>query len=128
MILDKRRQAGKLLASAGFAIALTGSAFGWGAIAVDDAIDTHPDDVGYGYSTGHNSERAAVSAAMDECKGSGNEHCKPVLTFKACGAYATSKRKFGVGEGSTKERAEQAAMTACGQSSCEVVVSECEED
>jgi hypothetical protein len=123
----RHRSISTLLTSACFALALTGAAFGWGAIAVDDAIDTHPDDVGYGFSTGHNSEAAAASGALDECKDAGNESCKVVLTFKACGAYATSKRKFGVGEGSTKQRAEQAALIMCGQQSCQVVSAECDE-
>ena len=123
----QRRSVSTLLTSACFALALAGAAFGWGAIAVDDAIDTHPDDVGYGFSTGHNSEAAAASGALEECKGAGNDSCKVILTFKACGAYATSKRKFGVGEGSTKERAEQAALIMCGQQSCQVVSAECDE-
>ena len=65
----QRRSVSTLLTSACSALALTGAAFGWGAIAVDDAIDTHPDDVGYGFSTGHNSEAAAASGALEECKG-----------------------------------------------------------
>jgi hypothetical protein len=55
-----------------------------------------------------------------------NANCKAVLKFKACGALASLKQKFGVGEGPTKQAAEQVAMKACGQSACKVAASECE--
>jgi hypothetical protein len=114
----------KLLVSAGFAVALTGAAYAWGSIAVDDSyVD---DDIGYGYSTGHDTEAAASAAALEECKNSDNANCKVVLKFKACGALASLKRKFGVGEGTSKQLAEQVAMKACGQPACTVIASECE--
>jgi hypothetical protein len=114
----------KLLMSACFAVALTGATFAWGAIAVDDSYKD--DDIGYGYSTGHDTEAAAESGALAECKNSDNANCKAVLKFKACGALASLKQKFGVGEGPTKQAAEQVAMKACGQSACKVLASECE--
>jgi uncharacterized protein DUF4189 len=119
-----RRSTCKLLMSACFAVALTGAAYAWGSIAVDDSyVD---DDIGYGYSTGHDTEAAASAAALEECKNSDNANCKVVLKFKACGALASLKRKFGVGEGATKQAAEQAATKACAQSACKILVSECE--
>ena len=121
-----RHSALTLLAAACFAAALTGAAYAWGSIAVDDSyVD---DDIGYGYSTGHDTEAAASAAALEECKNSDNANCKVVLRFKACGALASLKRKFGVGEGSTKQQAEEVAMKTCGQSACTVLVSECEEN
>jgi hypothetical protein len=119
-----RHSALKLVTAAGFAIALTGAAFAWGSIAVDDSYED--DDIGFGYSTGHDTEAAASTGALEECKNSDNANCKVVLRFKACGALASVKRKFGVGEGSTKQQAEQLAMTACGQPACSIMASECE--
>jgi hypothetical protein len=116
----------KLLLAAGFAVALTGAAFAWGSVAVDDSYED--DDIGFGYSTGHDTEAAASAAALEECKNSDNAHCKVVLRFKTCGALAGLKRKFGVGEGSTKKQAEDLATKACGQSACAILVSECEEN
>jgi hypothetical protein len=119
-----RHSALKLLTAAGFAVALTGAACAWGSIAVDDSYED--DDIGFGYSTGHDTEAAASTGALDECKNSDNANCKVVLRFKACGALAGLKRKFGVGEGSTKPQAEQVAMKACGLSACTILASECE--
>jgi hypothetical protein len=121
-----RNSALRLLTAAGFALALTGAAFAWGSIAVDDSYED--DDIGFGYSTGHDTEAAASAGALEECKNSDNANCKVVLRFKACGALASLKRKFGVGDGSTKQQAEEVAMKTCGQSACTVLVSECEEN
>jgi len=112
-------------ASALFAVALTGSAFAWGAIAVDDEAGTHPDDVGYGYSSGHNSAAAARSGAMAECRKQGNTGCKVVLTFEHCGAYAASHRHYGIAEGSTAAAARREAVAACGPG-CQAVVANCD--
>ena len=115
----------RLLASVGLAVALSGAALAFGAIAVDDSY-ADDEDIGYGYSTGHDTEAAASSAALTECKNSDNAKCRPVLTYKACGALASLQRKFGTGEGATKQAAEQAAMKTCGQPACQILVSECE--
>jgi hypothetical protein len=120
-----RRSTTKLLTSAGFAVALTGSAFAWGAIAVDDSYED--DDIGYGYSTGYDTNTAASAGALEQCKNSDNANCKVVLVFKACGALVGLKNKFGVGEGATKQAAEQAAMKSCGPT-CTVLASECDGD
>lgn len=107
-------------------LALTSSVWAWGAIAVDDEAGTHPDDVGYGFSTGHNSEAAARSGALAECRKQGNSDCKVILTFRKCGAYATSHRYYGVAQGSSATEAQREAIAGCGQSSCKVVVVECD--
>ena len=114
-----------VVASALFAVALTGSALAWGAIAVDDEQGTHPDDVGYGFSSGHNSAAAARSGAMAECRKQGNTGCKVVLTFARCGAYAASHRHYGIAEGTSATAAGRDAVAACG-AGCKVVVGECE--
>jgi hypothetical protein len=112
--------------AAGVAAGTSGVAFGWGAIAVDDEYDRHADDVGFGYSSGHASEAAARAAAVRECHRSDNEDCRVVLTFRTCGAYAVSRRHFGVGEGWSVRQAERAALDTCAVSSCRVVVSDCD--
>jgi hypothetical protein len=94
-------------------------------IAVDDSY-ADDEDVGYGYSTGHATDAAASTGALEECKNSDNANCRVALTYKACGALASLKRKLGVGEGATKQVAEQAATKACAQSACKILVSECE--
>jgi len=123
--MRKHRSIPSLVLAAGLIAAATGAALGWGAIAVDDSMDTHPDDVGYGYSAGHNSEAAARSGAIRECKNSGNDSCKIALTYRTCGAYASSQRHYGVGEGSTESQARSAALQSCG-SGCKIIVAECE--
>ena len=116
-----------LVLAAALAVASATAALAWGAIAVDDEVGQQADDVGYGFSTGHDTEGEARRGAMAECRKSGNNSCKVVLTFKACGAYAASRRYYGVGEGSTKERAEQTAVQLCGRAACAVVISECDD-
>lgn len=98
------------------------SAFAIGAIAVDDSVgDTDP---GYGFVTGEDSESAAKSAALKQCKSSGNDNCKVVVWLKTCGAYASSKKFYGWGYGNTKAAAESMARDKC--STCKIVISECE--
>lgn len=106
--------------------AAPGAARAWGAIAVEDERGMAADDVGYGVSVDHDNEDAARAAAMRECRRSDNVDCRVVLTFRACGAYASSRRHSGVGEGSTKERARRAAIDACGHDRCDIVVAECD--
>jgi hypothetical protein len=118
-----RRSTRTLLASTCFAVALTGTAFAFSAIAVDDSYED--DDIGYGYSTGYDTSAAASASALEECKKADNANCKVVLVFKTCGALASLKRKFGVAEGATKPVAEQAAMKACGPT-CKVMASDCD--
>ena len=120
-----RHSARTLATSACLAFALTGAAFAFGSIAVDDSY-ADDEDIGYGYSSGHDIEAAASAGALEECKSSDNAKCRVVLTYKTCGALASFNRKFGVGEGATKQIAEQAATRACDQSACKILVSECE--
>ena len=57
----------------------------------------------------------------------GNKNCAIKVLFDGCGAYAASKRYYGVGWGKTVKEAERKAVEACGRSSCEVVVSDCDD-
>ena len=98
--------------------------FAFGAIAVDDAADDN--DAGYGFVTGEDSEAAAKAAALKQCKSGGNDNCRVVVWFKACGAYASSKNYYGWGYGNTKKAATSMALEKCGKDSCKVVISECE--
>ena len=101
------------------------SAFAIGAIAVDD--EEGESDPGYGYSTGKDTESAAKSAALKECREQGNKNCKVAVWFKQCGAYAASRKYSGIGYGSSKSVAEAKALDECGNSACKIKVSECEE-
>ena len=94
-----------------------------GAIAVDDEEgETEP---GYGFVVGADSREEAGKQAMKECKKSGNTECKVVVRFDTCGAYAASKKYYGVGWGGTKEKAISMAMGKC-EGKCRVVIADCE--
>ncbi len=106
-------------------LAFSSNAFAIGAIAVDDSAgDTEP---GYGISVGEETEAAAKKAALKLCKSAGNDNCKVVGWFKTCGAYASSKKYYGYGFGATKATATKAALEMCGQNSCTIVTTECED-
>lgn len=110
-----------------FALMLVGpgSAFAFGAIAVDDEVgDAEP---GYGIAVGMDSEAAAKKAALANCKSSGNANCKVAGWFKGCGAYASSKKYSGVGWGKTEAIAKAAALDKCGSGNCKIHVSECDD-
>lgn len=115
-----------LTAACVLACAVSTASYGAGAIAIDDEEGSHPDDVGYGI--GFASTRDAAGAeAMKVCRKNGNKNCAVKVRFDGCGAYAASKRFYGVGWGKTIKEAERKAVEACARSSCEVVVSECDD-
>jgi hypothetical protein len=98
--------------------------FAAGAIAVDD--EEGETDPGYGVITGAKSREEASRQALAECRKHGNKECKVVVRFDKCGAYAGSKKYFGVGWGNTLQAAQKKALEECGQGSCKVLVAECE--
>ena len=100
-------------------------AFAAGAIAVDDQEGQDPEDVGYGYSTGHASRDEAGAAALRECRKEGNRSCKVAVRFDACGAYAASRRSWGIGWGSSESVARRNALSEC-DGNCKIVFSVCE--
>lgn len=111
-----------LLAAA--VICFSGSTLAVGAIAVDDEVgETEP---GYGFSTGHDNKDAAKRAALSECKKAGNDNCKFKVWFESCGAYAASKKYYGVGWGETEGKAKAMALEKCGNAACKIKVAECE--
>jgi hypothetical protein len=101
------------------------SAMATGAIAVDDQVGD--DEIGYGIATGEDSRSAAEREALKECRKAGNSNCKIAVWFEGCGAYAASRKYYGIGYGKTLKIAERKALEQCGQRSCEVKVSECDE-
>lgn len=109
----------------GLAVAVVSTGFAAGAIAVDDEEGVPADEVGYGFETGHATREDAGRAALNECKAQGNTHCKVVVRFDQCGAYAVSRTTYGVGWGRTERAARDMAIDACG-SGCRIVVAECE--
>jgi hypothetical protein len=115
-----------ILTATAITLAATGAAFSWGAIAVDDSYGDEPSGAGYGFATEASSRQEANAGAMEACRSEGNEACAVVLTFKACGAYASSRTNFGVGAGANLGTAEKRAMADCGGPDCIVVISDCE--
>jgi hypothetical protein len=105
----------------GFAAASTYSV---DAIAVDDVRGLAGDAAGYGVGQGDNAD-AANAGAMEACAKAGNSTCKLMLTYEACGAYASNKTVYGTGQGDSKEAAAQAAIQACGHDGCQLVVADC---
>ena len=107
------------------AMCVSAGAFAAGAIAVDDEEGQHHEDVGYGVSVGAQSRDEAGGEAMRRCRSEGNTHCRVVVRFDKCGAYAVSSAHYGVGWGTSLRTAQNMALDKCG-SNCRVAVSECE--
>lgn len=105
-------------------LAASGKLYAAGAIAVDD--EQGEDEPGYGLIVGEDTREDAAREALKACRKSGNTHCKVVVRFDKCGAYATSKKYYGVGYGSSLKKAEAMALDACGNSRCEIKISDCE--
>ena len=96
----------------------------WGAISVEQLKgDTDPY---YGIGGG-DSQAEAEKNAQAFCREAGAQRCRVQLSYMQCGAYAVSPTGFGVGIGSTGKAAEQAALGACKDKSCSMVVSDCNE-
>ena len=107
------------------AVSISAGAYAAGAIAIDDEVGQHHDEVGYGVAVGEHSRDEAAGAAMKRCRKEGNANCRVVVRFDKCGAYATSQTHFGVGWGNSQRAAQTMALNECG-SNCRVAVSECE--
>lgn len=111
----------KLLVLVGLLLPLQAGAIG--AIAVDDARGY--DEPGYGYSLNEPTREAAERNALKYCQRYA-EHCRNVVWFETCGAYAASPRHYGYGWGATKARAVEGAMKMCGTNKCKLIVAQCE--
>lgn len=99
------------------------SALATGAIAVNDAIGTAAEEVGYGVGWGANQKEAEANA-VKECTSAGNDQCKIAVWFEQCGAYVGDRVHVGAGFGDSKEAAEKMALEKCPN--CKVIVSECQ--
>jgi hypothetical protein len=106
-------------------LSLPNVALAYGAIAVDDEVGD--DEPGYGLAVGEDDRESAKKAALKFCRERGNEHCKVVVWFKQCGAYAASKKYYGYGYGATKEIAGRNALEMCGNGNCKVKIADCED-
>ncbi|MBM3528787.1 MAG: DUF4189 domain-containing protein [Alphaproteobacteria bacterium] len=115
------------LTAAAALVCLPAMAFAAGAIAVDDQEGQNPADIGWGYSTGHDTRDEAGRAALRECRKHGNKNCKVVVRFDSCGAYAASRKHYGIGWGSSKAAAQRIALRECGEN-CQIVGAVCEDD
>jgi hypothetical protein len=98
--------------------------FAIGAFAVDDERGDY--EAGYGISSGHETEEEAFEAALETCRNAGNDHCRKVLWFEACGSYAASESEYGTGWGNSAQDAQDMAMEKCNDSDCRIVATECE--
>ena len=107
-----------------FLMMASSGAYAAGAIAVDD--QEGDDEPGYGIIVGADSREEAGRDALKACRKSGNDSCKVVVRFDKCGAYAASRKYYGIGYGSSLRKAENMAIEACGNSSCKVLISDCE--
>lgn len=110
----------------------------WGAVAEDSSSR----NLATGVSTSQKSKRAAVAAAVDDCKSAGGKSCKLRLAYhNQCVAIADPTMEFvrsqpegsvstnNVSAAETEERARSNAMKACrsagsGQE-CSIVYSAC---
>jgi GTP cyclohydrolase III len=99
-------------------------AFADGAIAVNDAEGTKPADVGYGIGGG-DTKADAEANAMKQCKDSGNDQCKVMISYTKCGAYAGSYSNYGIGKGDTEEAAKAKALEQCANTKCKIIASAC---
>jgi hypothetical protein len=114
-----------ILAGLGGVLAVSCSAvFAVGAIAVDDQRGSN--DPGYGFYIGASSRSEAERGAMRECRKSGNDRCKVMVWFETCGAYASSRKYYGVGWGANRRDANRMALDNCGHDRCRIAVSRCE--
>lgn len=111
-------------AGLGLLLVCCNSVFAVGAIAIDDQQGQR--DPGYGFFIGAYSREEAERGALRECRDSGNDHCKVAVWFETCGAYAASRRYYGIGWGATERRARRMALENCGHERCRIVVLRCE--
>ena len=102
-----------------------GQASAIGAIAVDRQADMEP---AYGCSLGYASRTEAEAAAIGFCRQYGGSDCRAVVWFETCGAYAESKKYFGIGWGADREAAARKALDTCSVKSCKILVAVCEGD
>lgn len=115
-----------LLASS-VAMAATPALAKWDSIAVDDSPGVAAGDAGYGVGTGDTRAEAQHQAKLS-CKSEGNDGCTIEVTYEdVCGAYASSRKFAGHGIGQTKVDARKAALDACGDDACKVLVVDCVE-
>ena len=121
-----RHLTASLVLAASLALASTGAAWSWGAIAVDDSYGDEPSGVGYGFATEASSRQEASTGALEVCRSEGNTECKVVIAFRACGAYAASHTNYGIAQAATLAAAEKRALVECDGADCIVVVSGCE--
>jgi hypothetical protein len=98
----------------------------WDAIAVDDTRGQRGGDAGYGVGQGDTVDDA-INGAKRACSNAGNDNCKVMLVYMTCGAYASSRNKYGIAIAGTERAARASALQNCGSQGCELTVSDCVE-
>jgi hypothetical protein len=90
----------------------------WGAIVADPQGDA-------GHSEDQESKAVATEVALAGCKRNGAQHCRVVLTFhNQCAAVAWGDGELIPATAPSEEKAEQAAIKACG-GMCKIEYSAC---
>lgn len=115
---------GASLAALAFLV-LSGPAWAdaWGAIAIDVTQATADPSWGLG---GGETESEASDNATKFCQETGTKAgCKIVVTYQACGAFASDGHDAGWSKAPTKKEAEINALASCGKKTCKLVTSDC---
>ena len=93
-------------------------------IVVDDNLGSAKGNGDYAVGQGA-SRQEAERIAMSNCTQGGNLSCKVKVTYRQCGAYASSVRAGGAGVGRTITEASAAALSMCQDPACQVVIADC---
>jgi hypothetical protein len=113
-----------VVASAVTLVSLASAGEQWGAISIDFLGEGHSMATAYYGVGGGGTKEEAIANAQKFCAENG-KHCQSVVSYMACGAYASDEAHGGYGADSTKKAAEDRAVTACAQGDCKILVSDC---
>lgn len=108
---------------------ISAPAFGYGAIAVDQADNSR--NPAYGFSVRQPDRPTAERVALEWCQNYSPEgDCQTIVWFETCGAYVNNDAYYGYGYGPTKAEAVSQAMKHCNPEggTCNVVFAVCESD
>ena len=94
------------------------------AIAIDDDVGGARGNGDYAVGQGSTAKQAR-RIAISNCRAGGNVACTLKLTYRRCGAYASSGRTFGTGIGGSMDQATAAALASCDEEACRLVVADC---
>lgn len=96
----------------------------WGAISIDFPGEGQSMATAYYGLGGGDTQEEAIANGQKFCAENG-KHCQSVVSYKACGAYASDESPGGYGADDTKKAAEERALKGCAQGDCKILVSDC---